>query len=66
MNEQRTYTITTDEDGDALFEGITNGSYLMTIRYFGKKDITEVVEFKSNDEVSREFIMEDVETVPAE
>jgi hypothetical protein len=63
-NENRTYLVTTDEDGDALHEGIVSGTYVLTIRYYGKKPITEVIEFKENDEISKDYMMENDVVMP--
>jgi hypothetical protein len=63
-NENRTYLVTTDEDGDALHEGIVSGTYVLTNKYYGKKPITEVIEFKANDEISKDYIMENDVVMP--
>jgi hypothetical protein len=64
INETNSYTVTTDEDGDLYFEGIAQGSYILTIKYYGKKPITDLVEVSSNDEINRDYVMENDLVMP--
>jgi hypothetical protein len=58
-SETDTYSDESDEYGDAYIEGIKTGKYLLTIMMLGKKTITEVIDFSTNDEISKEYILED-------
>jgi hypothetical protein len=63
-SETSTYSTETDEQGDGYIEGIVSGQYLLTITIIGKKPISEMVEFNVNDEIARDFMMEDEEVSP--
>jgi hypothetical protein len=58
-NEDNTYTDETDEDGVGYLEGIASGNYQLSIMMYGKKTITEVIDVITNDEICRDYLMED-------
>ena len=60
INETKTYTVITGEDGYYIFEGVVDGTYTMQVILYSKKLIRlENVGLKVDDVLVKDFMMED-------